>query len=155
MYDSCKDTAVPNDTSIIPRFVGSLKLYNIETQFTEVCMKDSRDLQSDDIKKILSEVEASSHTKVLITHGTYTLGDTARYLKVNLKRDDQIVVLTASAIPIMGFSPSDGPFSLGYAIAKLEHLSPGVYVAVNGHVFSPEEIMKVMSEARFTSIFQR
>lgn len=80
--------------------------------------------------------------------------DTARYLKVHLKRADQVVILTASAIPIQRFSPSDGPFSLGYAIAKLDHLEPGVYVAINGRVFLPEEVMKVMNEARFISIFQ-
>ncbi len=155
VYDGSKDTAVPNDKSIIPSFVESLKLYNTEGEFTEVCMKDSRDLTMDDLKNVLSVVEESSHTKILITHGTYTLGDTSRFLKANIKRDDQTILLTASAIPIAGFTPSDGPFSVGYAIAKLEDLEPGVYVAINGHVFSPEEIMKVLSEARFTSIFQR
>ncbi len=81
--------------------------------------------------------------------------DTARFLKANLKRKDQTVVLTASMIPLNGFSPSDAPFSLGYAVAKLEELEPGVYVAINGRVFSPEEVMKVMSEARFASIFNK
>jgi len=81
--------------------------------------------------------------------------DTARFLKANLKRDDQTIVLTASAIPINGFAPSDGPFNLGYAISKLEDLKPGIYVAINGKVFSPEEVMKIMSEARFASIFNK
>ncbi|MEK9166866.1 MAG: hypothetical protein AAB836_01040 [Patescibacteria group bacterium] len=66
-----------------------------------------------------------------------------------------MIILTGSAIPINGFSPSDGPFSLGYAIAKLEDLENGVYVAINGKVFLPEEVMKIMSEARFASIFQK
>lgn len=56
---------------------------------------------------------------------------------------------------MQGFAPSDGPFNLGYAVAKLEELEPGVYVAINGKVFSPEEVMKVMSEARFASIFNK
>ncbi|MFC1655491.1 asparaginase domain-containing protein [Patescibacteria group bacterium] len=153
-YDTSKDTAVPNEKSIIPRFVESLKLH-CKSEFTEVCMKDSRDILPDDLKDILKAVEDSKHTKIIITHGTYTMPDTARYLKANLERDDQTVILTASAIPINGFSPSDGPFSLGYAVAKSEDLSPGVYVCINGKVFTPEEVVKVMSEARFTSIFQK
>lgn len=118
-------------------------------------MKDSRDLKPEDLKKILKTIEESSNKKIIVTHGTYTMPDTARFLKANLKKNDKTVVLTASAIPIYGFSPSDGPFSLGYAIAKAEELKAGVYVAINGKVFSPEEIIKVMSEARFVSIFNK
>ncbi|MBI5753661.1 asparaginase [Candidatus Peregrinibacteria bacterium] len=100
-------------------------------------------------------IETSKHKKILVTHGTYTMSDTARFLKANLKRKDQVIILTGSMIPINGFSPSDGPFSLGYAIAQLEHLKPGIYVCVNGRVFSPEEVVKVIGEGRFSSIFER
>ncbi len=153
-YDGSKDTAVPNQESVIPSFIKSLKLYH-EVEFTTVCMKDSRDMKHEDLENVLKTIEESPYNKIIVTHGTYTMPDTARFLKANLKRDDQTVVLTASAIPITGFSPSDGPFSLGYATAKLEELKPGVYVAINGKVFAPEEVMKVMSEARFASIFQK
>lgn len=118
-------------------------------------MKDSREITRKDLTKALKTVEESPYTKIIITHGTYTMPDTARFLKANLKRKDQTIILTASAIPIQGFSPSDGPFNLGYAIAQIEHLAPGIYVAINGKVFSPEEIMKVISEARFYSVFER
>lgn len=131
-----------------------MRLY-CDVKFTIVCMKDSRDLKPEDLKKILKTIEESSNKKIIVTHGTYTMPDTARFLKANLKKNDKTVVLTASAIPIYGFSPSDGPFSLGYAIAKAEELKAGVYVAINGKVFSPEEIIKVMSEARFVSIFNK
>lgn len=153
-YDGSKDTAVPNKESVIPSFIESLKLYHT-AEFTTVCMKDSRAIVREDLGNILKTVEESSHTKIIITHGTYTMSDTARFLKANLKRQDQTIVFTASAIPIQGFAPSDGPFNLGYAIAKLEDLESGIYVAINGKVFSPEEVMKVMSEARFASIFQQ
>jgi L-asparaginase len=153
-YNASKDTAVPNKESIIPSFMESLNLYQ-KTEFTTICMKDSRDLKRDDLENVQKAIENSSHSKIIITHGTYTMPDTARFLNANLKRKDQTIILTASAIPIQGFAPSDGPFNLGYAIAKLEDLKSGVYVAINGRIFSPEEVMKVMSEARFTSIFQK
>ncbi len=153
-YDGSKDTAVPNKESIIPSFIKSLKLYH-EAEFTTVCMKDSRELDDGDLTNIFKTVEESPHEKIIITHGTYTMPDTARYLKANLKRNDQTIILTASVIPLSGFAPSDGPFNVGYAVAKLEDLAPGIYVAINGKVFIPEEVMKVISQARFISVFNK
>lgn len=91
--------------------------------------------------------------KIIITHGTYTMPDTARYLKANLKRDDQTIVFTGSMIPLTGFSPSDAPFNLGYSIAKIQDLPAGIYVCMNGRVFSPNEVVKFLYGGRFVSVF--
>lgn len=152
-YDGTKDTAVPNKTSIIPQFVKSLKLYE-KVKFTEVCMKDSRDLNLTDLKKILKAAETSPCERIIITHGTYTMPDTARYLQKNLKRKDQIIILTGSLIPLNGFSLSDAPFSLGYSVAKTQDLPQGIYVCMNGRIFAPEEVTKIINEGRFASIFK-
>ena len=154
-YDGTKDTAVPRESSIIPDFIQSLKLYGEGSEFTQVCMKDSRSLTREDVGNVLLTVENSPHEKIIITHGTYTMPDTARFLSANLARKDQTIILTGSMIPIQGFAPSDGPFHLGYAIAQLEYLKPGIYVAMNGKVFSPDEVVKIISEGRFTSIFEK
>ena len=153
-YEPTKDTAVPNHQSIIPDYINGLKLHH-ETRFTVVCMKDSRQLTVADQKKVLHAIEKSTSKKIIVTHGTYTMPDTARYLKANLRRKDQTVVLTGSMIPISGFALSDGPFSLGYAVAQSEFLPAGVYVCMNGRVFQPEEVSKVIHEGRFISIFTR
>jgi L-asparaginase len=153
-YDPTQDTAIPNKESIIPTFIKSLRLYS-ESEFTVVCMKDSRNFQREDLQLLLKTIEDSLHTKIIVTHGTYTIADTARFLQANLLRDDQTIILTASFIPITGFTPSDGPFNLGYAVAQAEHLPSGMYVCMNGRVFEPQEIMKVIEEGRFYSIFQK
>lgn len=153
-YDGSKDTVVPSEKSIIPEFIKNLKLY-VDTDFSTICMKDSRQINGEDRQKILKTVEESRSNKIIITHGTYTMPDTARYLKANLKRNDQVIIITGSMIPITGFSPSDGPFNLGFAVAKLEDLENGVYVAMNGKIFNPEEVLKDLSEARFSSIFSK
>jgi len=147
-----KDTVAPNTKSAIPNFIKSLKLYN-STEFTVICMKDSRDIVKNDLKNILNAVEKSPYKKMIITPGTYTMPDTARFLKVNLKRKDQTIIITGSMIPLRGFSPSDGPFSIGFSIAKVTDLKHGIYVCMNGGVFSSEEVMKVNREGRFTSIW--
>lgn len=152
VYDGTKDTAVPREHSIIPQVVNNLRLYT-QVKFDEVCMKDSRDITNDDLVKLTEIIEKSESTKVIITHGTYTMPDTARYLEANLQRKDQTIVVTGSYIPIDGFSPSDGTFNLGYAFARVQDLKPGIYVAMNGRVFSPQEIRKAFSEGRFESIY--
>ena len=151
-YDSTKDTVSPNKHSVIPEFIKSLKLY-ADVSFTEICMKDSRELNETDRQNIIKAVEESPYQKIIITHGTYTMPDTARYLKARLKRNDQTIVLTASMIPLKGFTPSDASFNLGFAIAQAEILSAGIYVAIQGKVFQPEEIIKLIGEGRFASIF--
>jgi len=118
-------------------------------------MKDSRAIDQNDRNKLLKIIEESPDQKIIITHGTYTMPDTARFLKANLKRNDQVIILTGSFIPIKGFSPSDGPFNLGYAVAQLDKLQPGIYVCMNGKTFNPEEVIKLMSEGTFTSIFNK
>src|SRR3990167_3438870 len=114
VWSGAKDTVVVSEQSVLPEYFDeirrNLKFYQ-ELTFTEVCMKDSRKLTDEDRENILKAVEASGTDKIIITHGTYTMPVTARFLKENLKRTDQVIVLTASMIPINGFSPSDGPFS--------------------------------------------
>ena len=151
-YEATKDTAVPLVHSCIPQYLKGLNLY-LSTVFTEVCMKDSRDINQKDLKNILNSIQQSSHSKIIVTHGTYTMPDTAKYLKTNLKRKDQTIILTGSMIPITGFSPSDGPFNLGFALAKVAELKPGVYLCMNARIFSPEEVMKLLHEGRFISVF--
>lgn len=118
-------------------------------------MKDSRQLSTEDRKKLVQTIEESPSKRIIITHGTYTMPDTARYVKANLKRSDQIIILTASMIPLSGFSPSDGPFNLSFSVAESLHLDPGVYVCMNGRTFNPEEVVKLFNEGRFASVFNQ
>ena len=58
-------------------------------------------------------------------------------------------------IPLIGFSPTDAGFNIGYAVAKSQELESGIYVCMNGKIFNPEEIIKVLSEGRFDSIYTK
>lgn len=151
-YEATKDTAVPSKESIIPKFMGIMQMEG-KPKFTTVCMKDSRDITDSDLRKIKSTIEKSPYQKIIVTHGTYTMPDTARFLAANLKNNKKTIILTGSMIPIVGFAPSDGPFNLGYAIAKAEVLPAGVYVAMNGRIFDPAEVRKNLYKGAFASIF--
>ncbi len=153
-YDVIKETSVPNEHSAIPGFIRILKLYET-CEFTQICMKDSRELTDLDRKKILKIVAESKFNRIIITHGSYTVPETAKYLDKNLKNNDKVIILVCSMIPIKGFDPTDAGFNLGYAVAKSQDLSKGIYVCMNGRVFNPDEVVKILSEGKFGSIYTK
>lgn len=150
-YDGTKDTVVPYKKSIIPRYIEGLHLH-IEAVFTQICSKDSRDLDLKDMGKIRDTIESSKASFFVITHGTYTMPDTARYLQANLKRKDCTIIFTGSMSPLE-FPNSDAPFSLGFTFAEIFHLKKGIYVCMNGRIFDPGEIAKLIGKGQFVSIF--
>jgi len=150
-WDAAQDTAVVKDESILPKYFSKLKL-DIDLEFNVVCMKDSRALTPDDLAKIAEAVE-SAGDRVLITHGTYTMPDTARYLQAHLKAK-KAVILTGAMVPLDGYTMSDAPFNLGFSIATLFTMEPGIKLAMQGRLFTPQEVAKSMGEARFFSVEQ-
>ena len=151
-YNGVKDTVETSKESVIPGYIKSLKLYE-KTQFTTVCMKDSRALTKHDLTNILKVIKKSAHKKFIVTHGTYSMPDTARFLEANLGKHDKTIIFTGSLIPLVGFTPSDAPFNLGYSIAKVHELKPGIKVCMNGKIFEPTEVAKLLYEGKFISIF--
>lgn len=148
-YDGIKDTVVPNTESIIPSFIKRIKM-PAEPMFTTICMKDSRSIIDDDRAQILKTIEESPAEHFIITHGTYTMPITARYLEQNLRKNST-VILTGSFIPLPDVVKSDGAFNLGYAVAQLQHLAKGTYICMNAQVLKPAEAEKLVEEGRFIS----
>ncbi len=153
-YDGIKDTVVPNKHSAIHDFFRILRM-DTPVEFTEICMKDSRDIANEDRKKILDAIEKCPCKRIIVTHGTYTMPDTARYLEANLKRRDKTIVLTGSFIPLVGFSPSDAPFSLGFAVSQVQKLKSGVHICIQGKTLKSSEALKEIKEGKFISIFEK
>lgn len=153
-YEVTTETTMPNKRSAIPDFIRILRLYE-KCRFTTVCMKDSRNLTLSDRRKILAAVKKSISGKIIITHGTYTLPTTAKYIEANLEKTNKTIVFVCSMIPLAGFIPTDAGFNIGYAIAKLQDLPAGIYVCMNGRIFAPEEVFKNIAEGRFGSIYTR
>ncbi|HZX19770.1 MAG TPA: asparaginase domain-containing protein [archaeon] len=150
-YDAPNDTVKPFKKSVLPDYLKGLKL-NTKLVFTEVCMKDSRQINSEDRKNIAEIIEKSPEKRFIITHGTYTMPDTARHLEANLKRKDATVIFTGSMAPI-DFPKTDSTFNLGYSLAEIQNLNHGIYICMNGKIFSPKETIKLVAEGIFVSIF--
>ncbi len=102
-------------------------------------MIDSLSMTNADRKKILKECQTSTQDKVLITHGTDTMVETAKLLGQHIK--NKTIILTGAMIPY-AFGSSDGLFNLGSALAFLQTLPPGVYISMNGKYFPWDNVRK-------------
>jgi len=121
--------------------------------YHEICMKDSREIALEDLKEMLSVIKKSKEKYFIITHGTYTMPDTARYLESHLENTDKTIILVWSMIPLTGFSPSDAWFNLWFAVWNIAHVKAWVYVWMNWSLFVANEVSKLISDWRFISLF--
>lgn len=151
-WSGIEDAIVVSKESNIPSFFAKFPLLN-ETLFTQVCAKDSRAVTEDDLKKLVETAEGSPAQMIVITHGTFTMPDTAHFLKKHLKRTDQTIVLTASTTPIKGFEMSEAPLNLGYAISQVQFLKPDVYICMKGKAFTSEQLDEEIKKGKFHEIF--
>jgi L-asparaginase len=102
-------------------------------------MVDSLEMTDEDRTLIVHQCNNCDEEKIVITHGTDTMADTAKILAQQVK--DKTVVLTGAMIPIK-FGSSDGLFNLGSALAFAQSLPHGVYVAMNGRYFTADNVRK-------------
>lgn len=109
-------------------------------------MTDSLSMTEEDRTIILHNCKKASEDRIIITHGTDTMVETARLLaKANL---DKTIVLTGAMVPYT-FGSSDGLFNLGSALAFAQTLPYGVYIAMNGKYFAAERVQKDKKTGEF------
>ncbi|MDE2311899.1 MAG: asparaginase [Patescibacteria group bacterium] len=137
--------------SAVPGFIESLDLNkNFEIEYAHACWKDSRDVNDEDRERIAEIIVAHGQNKVIITHGTFTLAQTGKFLKHRMPDTHATIVLTGSLIPLI-FENSDGPDNLKFALRQLGNLGPGVYVCMNQTVLDPAEAVKDPISGKFYS----
>ena len=100
---------------------------------------DSLDMTDDDRARILAACRDAPEERIVITHGTDTLEQTARVL--GEARLAKTIVLTGAMVPYT-FGSSDGLFNLGSSLAFAQALPAGTYVAMNGRCFRAEKVRK-------------
>jgi L-asparaginase len=111
----------------------------IKVDIETLMMKDSLDMSDDDQNLIVQRCFESNEDKILITHGTDNMVKTAKLLAAQI--NDKTIVLTGAMIPYK-FGSSDGLFNLGSALSFLQSLPHGIYIAMNGNIFSWDNVKK-------------
>jgi len=143
-YELLKD-APCNPQTYIPGKLNTARL-TIKYSTEVLIMKDSRHITSEDRKRIHKKCQNCKEDKIIITHGTATMPNTAKYLGQQVQ--EKTIVLVGSAIPI-NKKGSDAFFNLGTAIAAVQLLPKGIYITMNGRIFTWDNVKKNFDKGIF------
>ena len=113
----------------------------LDIEFETIFMVDSLDMNDELRDMVLEAARAAPESRLVVTHGTDTMVETAAVLAAGLAGSDKTVVLTGAMVPY-AFGSSDGLFNLGSALSFAQVLAAGVYIAMNGHVFPWSNVRK-------------
>ena len=113
-----------------------------------LCHKDSLELTDDDRRLIHEAVRQSEAQRLIVTHGTDTMPRTAEFLR---DIPGKVIVLTGASQPAR-FYNSNAIFNIGCAVAAVQTLAPGVYIAMNGRIFEAGKVRKNPDTRKFEEI---
>ncbi len=131
----------------IARVLSDLTL-NLEYSVSPILKKDSLELTDSDRQLIFDNVYRAAEGHIIITHGTDTMVETAKFLS---RIKNKTIVLTGALEPAL-FKTSDAMFNIGCAVAAVQILKPGVYIAMSGQIFNYDNVIKDRENNRFTAI---
>ncbi|MEM8524650.1 MAG: asparaginase domain-containing protein [Bacteroidota bacterium] len=114
-------------------------------------MMDSLEMTEADRGIIAHNCKSTKTNQIIITHGTDTMVETARYL-AHEGINEKTIVLTGAMIPYAFGSSSDGFFNLGSALAFAQTLPAGVYVSMNGRYYNWDNVKKNKSTGFFEEL---
>jgi L-asparaginase len=121
----------------------------VEVTIRTVMMIDSMDMKDADRALIVQNCAQSDQDRIVVTHGTDTMTDTAAAIARAVS--GKTIVLTGAMIPY-AFGSSDGLFNLGSALSFVQSLPPGVYIAMNGKCFAWDRVRKNRERGEFEEI---
>jgi L-asparaginase len=119
----------------------------VEVEIETLMLVDSLDMKEEDRARIVRACREAREDRIVVTHGTDTMVETARLLAREV--EGRTIVLTGAMIPI-AFGSSDGLFNLGGALTAVQALPVGVYVVMNGRIFPWNDVRK----NRETGVFE-
>jgi len=111
----------------------------LNVKIETLMMVDSLKMTESEKNYIVDKCKKEKTNRIIITHGTDTMVDTAKLIAKNIK--DKTIILTGAMIPIK-FGSSDGLFNLGSALSFIQVIEPGVYITMNGRYFKWNNVRK-------------
>ena len=119
---------------------------SFEYQFTTAFQKDSLDITKEDREHLVTIISQKDSDKIIITHGTDTLIETAKFIAQKVK--DKTIILTGAMRPER-FTNSDADVNIGGAISAVQLLSNGVYIHMHGITKSHGSIRRDLATGKF------
>jgi L-asparaginase len=121
----------------------------LDVEIRTLMMIDSLEMTDEDRRLILENCRHAEEERIVVTHGTDTMAETARALgEAHLPKT---IILTGAMVPY-AFGSSDGLFNLGSALSFVQTLPHGVYIAMNGHAFAWDNVAKNQAQGVFEAL---
>ena len=111
----------------------------LNVKIETLMMVDSLEMTEDSKKYIVKKCKEEKTDRIIITHGTDTMVETAALLEKSIK--DKTIILTGAMIPIK-FGSSDGLFNLGSALSFIQVIDSEIYITMNGRYFKWDNVKK-------------
>jgi L-asparaginase len=143
-YDELRGTLYFEETHV-PEMLR-LGRCRVDVSVRTLMMIDSLEMTEEDRAIVVEQCRRAAEERVVITHGTDTMVETASALAAGVT--GKTVVLTGAMIPY-AFGSSDGLFNLGSALSYVQTLPPGVYIAMNGRCFAWDNVRKNRDQGIF------
>ena len=124
----------------------------VPIEIRTLMMVDSLEISNEDRNLITDHCIKSPEKKIIITHGTDTMAETAQLIAKKVK--GKTIVLTGAMVPYK-FGSSDGLFNLGSAMAFVQTLPHGVYIAMNGKFFHAGNVRKNKETGEFEELEEK
>jgi len=149
-YDELRGTLSFKDTHV--QEMLRLGRSRVDAVIETLMMIDSLDMTEEQRAVVVERCRTAEESRLLITHGTDTIVETARALAAASSfMNAKTIVLTGAMIPY-AFGSSDGLFNLGSALSFVQALPPGVYIAMNRRCFPWDGVRKNRTTGVFESI---
>lgn len=146
-YDMLNGKLYFNDTNVVEILERGRNTTDVSIR--TLMMVDSLEMTDEDRDLIVSQCMKCEEDKIIITHGTDTMCETAMQIKnANI---DKTIVLTGAMIPYT-FGSSDGLYNMGSAMAFVQTLPHGVYIAMNGKFFHANNVVKNRKTGYFETL---
>jgi L-asparaginase len=146
-YDELRGTLYFKQTHL-PEML-QLGRCRLDVAIETLMMMDSLDISDTDRARIVEQCRDCDETRIVVTHGTDTMVDTARALASGI--EGKTIVLTGAMVPY-AFGSSDGLFNLGSALSFVQTLPAGVYVAMSGRWFHWNDVRKNREAGTFEKL---
>jgi L-asparaginase len=148
-YNPLNGELIFNQSSVIEMLKQSRNTVSIDIE--SLMLKDSLEMDDEDRKLISKACYDSGDKKIIVTHGTDTMVETAHAIASVLTEDlssDKTVVLFGAMVPYQ-FKQSDALFNFGCAMSAVQILPAGVYITMNGQFFDYREVNKNKAIGQF------
>ena len=162
---STKGWAFEISDPAVHRVLEKVRPPGFEAEVVSVCKKDSMEIDDDDRRALLRACSDAAATRIIVTHGTDTLVQTAQFVQREAAAEvaaayragatagsgslaGKVVVFTGAMRPEK-FTCSDAPFNVGTAVGAANVCAPGVYVCMGGRVFECDRVTRNLETGEF------